>query len=169
MKKFVFLLIFSVVIAACGTGSKSQSSLNRFKRIQSKLLRPVNMEYGNCQLCQQSWKQRKYLLHHQFICHWGTFSDASNDKAELKVKFVIDKDLLYQTTAIWHNGGQERRRNPIQNQDYRRYREVDFTARMFLTGYSSKAGMLKNHGSVRKRFTFIWDRSRASGMLLLQR
>lgn len=107
MKKFVFPLIFSVVIAACGTKQQKPVQSEPVKKDSVKTA-PTS-EYGIWKIASYASnlgnnRNTSYITNCYAI--WGTFSDASNDKAELKVKFVIDKEtfcmklLRYGTTAV---------------------------------------------------------------------
>jgi len=107
MKKFVFLLIFSVVIAACGTKPQKPVQPEPVKKDTVKT-DPAS-DYGIWKIASYASnlgnnRNTSYITNSFAI--WGTFSDASNDKAELKVKFVIDKEtfciklLQYGTTAV---------------------------------------------------------------------
>lgn len=107
MKKFVFPLIFSVVIAACGTKQQKPVQSEPVKKDSVKTA-PTS-EYGIWKIASYASnlgnnRNTSYITNCYAI--WGTFSDASNDKAELKVKFVIDKEtfcmklLRYGTTPV---------------------------------------------------------------------
>lgn len=107
MKKFVFLLIFSVVIAACGT--KQQKPVQAGPVQKDTVKTEPASEYGIWKIASYASnlgnnRNTSYITNSFAI--WGTFSDPNNDKAELKVKFVIDKEtfciklLQYGTTAV---------------------------------------------------------------------
>lgn len=107
MKKFVFLLIFSVVIAACGTKQQKPVQTEPVKKDSVKTA-PAS-EYGIWKIASYASnlgnnRNTSYITNSFAI--WGTFSDPNNDKTELKVKFVIDKEtfciklLQYGTTAV---------------------------------------------------------------------
>jgi len=107
MKKFVIILIFSVVIVACGTKQQKPVQSETIKKDTVKTA--LASEYGIWKIASYASnlgnnRNTSYITNCYAI--WGTFSDASNDKAELKVKFVIDKEtfciklLKYGTTAV---------------------------------------------------------------------
>lgn len=107
MKKFIILLIFSVVIVACGT--KQQKPVqSKTVKIDTVKTSPAS-EFGMWKIASYASnlgnnRNTSYITNSYAI--WGTFSDPNNDKAELKVKFVIDKEafciklLQYGTTAV---------------------------------------------------------------------
>ena len=107
MKKFVFPLIFSAVIAACGTKQQKPVQSEPVKK-DSVITVPAS-EYGMWKIASYASslgnnRNTSYITNSFAI--WGTFSDSNNDKAELKVKFVIDKEtfciklLQYGTSAV---------------------------------------------------------------------
>lgn len=107
MKKFVIILIFSVVIAACGT--KQQKPVPSEPVKMDSVKTASDSEYGIWKIASYASnlgnnKNTSYITNCYAV--WGTFSDASNDKADLKVKFVIDKEtfciklLKYGTTVV---------------------------------------------------------------------
>jgi hypothetical protein len=107
MKKFVVILIFSVVIMACGT--KQQKPVQSEPVQKDTVKTAPASEYGIWKIASYASnlgnnKNTSYITNCYAI--WGTFSNASNDKAELKAKFVIDKEtfciklLQYGTTVV---------------------------------------------------------------------
>ncbi|MCK9640806.1 MAG: hypothetical protein M0R39_12930 [Prolixibacteraceae bacterium] len=107
MKKFIVLLIFSVVIAACGT--KQQKPVQSGPIQKDTIKSTSASDYGMWKVANYASnlgnnRNTSYITNSFAI--WGTFSDPNNDKAELKVKFVIDKEtfcmklLMYGTTAV---------------------------------------------------------------------
>ena len=95
MKKFVIFLIFSVVIAACGTKQQKPVQTETIKKDTVRTA-PVS-EYGIWKIASYASnlgnnRNTSYITNCFAI--WGTFSDANNDKAELKVKFVIDRETF---------------------------------------------------------------------------
>ena len=107
MKKFVIILIFSVVIAACGTKQQKPVQSEPVKKDTVKTASAS--EYGIWKIASYASnlgnsRNTSYITNSFAI--WGTFSNAGNDKAELKVKFVIDKEtfciklLHYGTTVV---------------------------------------------------------------------
>lgn len=107
MKKFAVILIFSVVIMACGT--KQQKPVQSEPVQKDTVKTAPASEYGIWKIASYASnlgnnKNTSYITNCYAI--WGTFSNASNDKAELKAKFVIDKEtfciklLQYGTTVV---------------------------------------------------------------------
>jgi len=100
MKKFIALLIFSVLVAACGSKQPkpTEDKPNKVEPVQTEPTKPASAnEYG-------MWKIAKYASNlgnnrnTQYITNsyaiWGTFTDINNDNAELKVKFLVDKETF---------------------------------------------------------------------------
>ena len=95
MKKFVYLLIFSVVIVACGS---RQLKSNKTEAQKPEIVKTdkVNQpnEFG-------MWKVANYagnvgdnknsLYMANALAIWGTFSNGTEENPELKVKFLVDK------------------------------------------------------------------------------
>jgi hypothetical protein len=107
MKKFIVLLIFSVVLVSCGSKQPKPLPVQTPKK-DSIQATPVN-EYGMWKISNYASnlgnnRNTSYITNSFAI--WGNFSDNNNDKAELKVKFVVDKEtfciklLQYGTTAV---------------------------------------------------------------------
>jgi hypothetical protein len=112
MKKFINLLIFSVIVAACGSNQQKPGKTEAVKTgaisVDTIKKTPAN-EIGMWKIASYASnlgnnRNRSYITNTFAI--WGTFTDNSNDKAELKVKFVIDKEtfciklLQYGTTPV---------------------------------------------------------------------
>jgi hypothetical protein len=112
MKKFINLLIFSVIVAACGSKQQKPGKTEALKSetISADSIKkaPAN-ETGMWKIANYASnlgnnRNSSYITNAFAI--WGTFTDNSNDKAELKVKFVIDKEtfciklLQYGTTPV---------------------------------------------------------------------
>jgi hypothetical protein len=107
MKKFVTLLIFSVVLLACGPKQQKQAPADPIKKDSVKVA-PAN-EYGMWKIAYYASnlgdsRDKAYITNSYAI--WGTFSNNANDKAELKAKFMVDKEtfciklLEYGTKAV---------------------------------------------------------------------
>jgi len=95
MRKIITLIIFSVVIVACAPKQQKPALKEPVKTDTPKPL-PVN-ELGMWKIATYASnlgdkRNSSYLTNSYAI--WGTFSDPSNDKAELKVKFLIDKETF---------------------------------------------------------------------------
>ncbi len=112
MKKFIYFLIFSVIVAACGSNRQKPGKTESVKTdvISSDATQktPAN-EIGMWKIANYASNpgnnRNTYYITNSFAI-WGTFTDNANDKAELKVKFVIDKEtfciklLQYGTTPV---------------------------------------------------------------------
>jgi predicted small lipoprotein YifL len=132
MKKFVLLLIFSVVIASCGSKQPKPLPTQTAKKDTIKTT-PVN-EYGMWKISNYATslgnnRNSSYITNTYAV--WGTFSNNTNDKAELKVKFVIDKEtfciklLEYGTTPV-RKGDENLYKITVKTSDNGR---MDFTAK----------------------------------------
>ncbi len=112
MKKFINLLIFSVIVAACGSNQQKPGNAGAVKTdpISADTIKKASAnEIGIWKIASYASnlgnnRNTSYITNCYAI--WGTFSDPNNDKAELKVKFVIDKEtfciklLQYGTTIV---------------------------------------------------------------------
>jgi hypothetical protein len=97
MRQFVFLLIFSALIAACGL---NQSSPNKTDAVKAE---PVKADPTQSTLKNEPrfWKVASYAgdlgdnKNSSYITNafavWGTYSNRTIDQSEVKVKFLIDK------------------------------------------------------------------------------
>ena len=95
MKKFVVLLIFSVMMMACG--SNQQKPVQPVQTKSDSLKTTLPNELGMWKISSYASnlgnsKNSSYLTNSYAI--WGTFTNKANDKAELKVKFVVDKETF---------------------------------------------------------------------------
>ena len=93
MKEFVTLLIFSVVLLACGPKQQKQTPVEPIKKDSIKVA-PAS-EYGMWKIAYYASnlgdnKEKAYITNAYAI--WGIFSNNTNDKAELKVKFLVDNE-----------------------------------------------------------------------------
>lgn len=97
MKQLICLLIFSVLIAACGSKQPKPNNTGQGKA------EPAKSETPQANLPNQAtmWKIASYAgdlgdnknsnyMTNAFAI-WGTFSNSSVDNGEIKVKFLIDK------------------------------------------------------------------------------
>jgi hypothetical protein len=95
MRKIIILIIFSVVIVACAPKQQKPAPKEPVKTDTAKPA-PAN-EFGMWKIASYASnlgdkRNSSYLTNSYAI--WGTFSDNSNEKAELKVKFLIDKETF---------------------------------------------------------------------------
>ncbi|MEI7831133.1 MAG: hypothetical protein WCI31_15245 [Prolixibacteraceae bacterium] len=112
MKKIINIFIFSVIVTACGTNQQKPGKAETVKTesISADTIKkaPAN-ELGMWKIANYASnlgnnRNTSYITNAFAI--WGTFTDNANDKAELKVKFVIDKEtfciklLLYGNTPV---------------------------------------------------------------------
>jgi len=107
MKKFILPLIFSVVVVACGPKQQKQTPADPIKKdsvkgAPSKELGMWKISYYASNLGDN--REKSYITNEYAI--WGTFTNKTNDKAELKVKFLVDNEtfciklLEYGTKAV---------------------------------------------------------------------
>jgi len=107
MKKFVLPLIFSVVVVACGPKQPKQTPSDPIKKDSVKTA--PSKEFGMWKIAYYASnlgdnREKSYITNEYAI--WGTFTNKANDKAELKVKFLVDNDtfciklLEYGTKAV---------------------------------------------------------------------
>ena len=100
MKKIIYLLFFSVIIMACGSKQQKITKKEPIKALPVKTdtikTTPSN-GLGIWKVLRYSGtignnRNSKYITNAYAI--WGTFCNSTNDKAELKVKFLIDKETF---------------------------------------------------------------------------
>jgi len=95
MRIFIILIIFSVFIVAC---APKQQKPVRSEPVKNDTVKPVPVsEFGMWKIANYAKnmgdnRNSTYLTNTFAI--WGTFSDNTNEKAELKVKFLIDKEAF---------------------------------------------------------------------------
>jgi hypothetical protein len=95
MRKFIIFIIFSVVIVACAP--KQQKPVNN-EPVKTEVAKPApTNELGMWKIATYASnlgdkRNSSYLTNSYAI--WGTFTDNANDNAELKVKFLIDKETF---------------------------------------------------------------------------
>lgn len=132
MKKFIILIIFSAVIVACAPKQQKPAPIEPVKTETAKPV-PVN-ELGMWKIATYASnlgdkRNSAYLTNSYAI--WGTFSDNSNDKAELKVKFLIDKEtfclkLLAHGTQAVKKGDENHYKITVKSSANE---QIEFTAR----------------------------------------
>jgi len=158
MGKFVVLLIFSFSIMACGSKQPKQVQSETVKKDTVKVI--PSPEFGMWKIASYASNlgdnRNTYYVTNSYAI-WGTFSDKDNDKAELKVKFLVDKETFCIKLLAFG-------RNTIKKGDENSYKIkiksnsgdlLEFTAknisdRLFITGGDSpkiidlfnKGGML---------------------------
>lgn len=93
MRKFITLIIFSVVVVACAP--KQQKSVPKEPVITDTVKPVAANEFGMWKIASYAKtlgdnRNSSYLTNTYAI--WGSFSNNANEKAEVKVKFVIDKE-----------------------------------------------------------------------------
>jgi hypothetical protein len=112
MKKFNYLIIFSVIVAACGSNQQKPGKTETVKSetiSADTIKKALANELGMWKIASYASnlgnnRNSSYITNSFAI--WGTFTDNSNERAELKVKFVIDKEtfciklLQYGTTPV---------------------------------------------------------------------
>ncbi len=100
MKKIIYLLFFSVIIMACGS---KQQKITKKEPIKAEPVKTDTIKatpasgLGLWKVLRYSGtignnRNSKYITNAYAI--WGTFCNSTNDKAELKVKFLIDKETF---------------------------------------------------------------------------
>lgn len=95
MKKFAQLLIFSMVVVACGSKQQKQTPPETIEKDSIKTA--ATSELGMWKIANYASnlgdnKDKSYITNAYAI--WGTFTNKSNDKAELKVKFLVDRETF---------------------------------------------------------------------------
>lgn len=95
MRKFLTLIVFSTVIVACAPKQQKPAPKEPEKTDTVKPV-PVN-ELGMWKIATYASnlgdkRNSAYMTNAYAI--WGTFTDNENDRAELKVKFLIDKETF---------------------------------------------------------------------------
>ncbi len=95
MRKFITLIIFSAIIVVCAPKQQKPVRIEPVKKDTVKSV-PAN-EFGMWKIASYAGnlgdnRNTAYLTNTFAI--WGSFSDNTNEKAELKVKFLIDKETF---------------------------------------------------------------------------
>ena len=95
MKKFIALLIFSVVLLACGPKQQKPAPSDPVTKDTVKA-KPSN-EFGMWKIAYYAsdlgdGRDKAYITNAYAI--WGNFTNNANDKAELKAKFLVDKETF---------------------------------------------------------------------------
>jgi hypothetical protein len=97
MKKFVYLLITSVIVVACGSKQPkiNKTETSKTEPVQNEVNKPLSSnEFGMWKVANYAGdigdnKNSLYLTNSLTI--WGTQSNSASDNSELKVKFLVDK------------------------------------------------------------------------------
>jgi|GEM_PF-1744093 len=95
MRKFVILLIFATLLAGCGSRQQKPVNNGQAKRDSAKTELPN--ELGMWKISSYAsnlGNSRNAAYVTNSFAIWGTFTNKANDKAELKVKFVVDKETF---------------------------------------------------------------------------
>jgi hypothetical protein len=97
MKKFIWFLIFSFIVAACGNNQQKQNPIQPAKSEPKKTVQaqptPVS-ELGMWKIASYAGdlgdnKNASYITNSLAV--WGTYRNGSVENSEVKVKFLIDK------------------------------------------------------------------------------
>ena len=95
MKKLVIFLIISAMIAACGSKQPKTISTGQAKSDSASTSlpnEPVMWKVSSYASNLGNNRNSAYVTNS--FSMWGTFTNKANDKAELKVKFVVDKETF---------------------------------------------------------------------------
>ena len=132
MRKFITIVIFSLVIVACAPKQQKPVLSEPIKTDAVKSV-PAN-EFGMWKIASYAGnlgdnRNSAYLTNTFAI--WGSFSDNTNERAELKVKFLIDKEtfsikLLEHGTKTVKKGDENLYKITVKSNTNE---QVEFTAR----------------------------------------
>jgi len=151
MRLTVQLFLLSILVIACGTNQQKADKNDAINKDKSAV-KPTTpaaaaSEFGMWKIASYASNlgdnRNTYYITNSYAI-WGTFTNSSNDKAELKVKFLVDKDTFCMKLLAYG-------RNPIKKGDENSYKIkiksstgdlLELTAknvsdRLFITGVDS--------------------------------
>ncbi|MEI7422536.1 MAG: hypothetical protein WCK18_10595 [Prolixibacteraceae bacterium] len=97
MKQLIILLIFSLFVIACGSRQPSpkQTDINKSASVQAenttKNVTPAAVMWKSASYAGDLGDNKNSAYITNTYAIWGTYSNSSAEKGELKVKFLIDK------------------------------------------------------------------------------
>ena len=132
MRKFITLIIFSAVIVACAP--KQQKPARNEPVIKDTIKPELSNEFGMWKIASYAGnvgdnRNTSYVTNTYAV--WGNFTDNTYEKAELKVKFLIDKEkfsikLLEHGTKTVKRGDENSYKISVKSSANE---QIEFTAR----------------------------------------